>query len=78
MINAVGPLLKRWFRPDVRGLDAMPDGGALVVSNHSGGMLTPDVLVFASAFYRAFGTAAQSRPWATMRCSRARSRRTWD
>jgi 1-acyl-sn-glycerol-3-phosphate acyltransferase len=55
MINAVGPLLKRWFRPDVRGLDAIPDGGALVVSNHSGGMLTPDVLVFASAFYRAFG-----------------------
>ena len=30
-------------------------GGALVVSNHSGGMFTPDVLVFAPAFYDKFG-----------------------
>ena len=30
-------------------------GGALLVSNHSGGMLTPDVLVFAPAFYDKFG-----------------------
>ena len=30
-------------------------GGALVVSNHSGGMFTPDVLVFAPAFYEKFG-----------------------
>ncbi|MCW2650232.1 MAG: hypothetical protein QOE41_3105 [Mycobacterium sp.] len=29
--------------------------GALVVSNHSGGMLTPDVLIFAAAYYRKFG-----------------------
>jgi 1-acyl-sn-glycerol-3-phosphate acyltransferase len=53
--NAVGPIIKGWFRSEVRGLDAFPLGGALVVSNHSGGMLTPDVLVFASAFYDAFG-----------------------
>ena len=53
--NAVGPIIKRWFRSEVRGLDAFPLGGALVVSNHSGGMLTPDVVVFASAFYDAFG-----------------------
>lgn len=30
-------------------------GGALVVSNHSGGMLTPDVLIFAPEFYGHFG-----------------------
>jgi 1-acyl-sn-glycerol-3-phosphate acyltransferase len=30
-------------------------GGALVVSNHSGGMFTPDVLIFAPAFYAKFG-----------------------
>lgn len=30
-------------------------GGALIVGNHSGGMLTPDVLIFAAAFYRRFG-----------------------
>ncbi|PRC44734.1 glycerol acyltransferase, partial [Mycobacterium sp. ITM-2017-0098] len=29
--------------------------GALVVSNHSGGMMTPDVLVFAPEFYKQFG-----------------------
>ena len=54
--NTVGILIKRWFRAEVRGLDNMPAaGGALVVSNHSGGMLTPDVLIFAPAFYKKFG-----------------------
>lgn len=52
----VGPLIKRYFRAEVRGLDSMPAaGGALLVSNHSGGMLTPDVLVFAPEFYKRFG-----------------------
>jgi 1-acyl-sn-glycerol-3-phosphate acyltransferase len=54
--NWVGPVIKRYFRAEVRGLEAMPPaGGALVVSNHSGGMFTPDVLVFASEFYDKFG-----------------------
>jgi 1-acyl-sn-glycerol-3-phosphate acyltransferase len=52
----VGPLIRRYFRAEVRGIESMPAaGGALVVSNHSGGMLTPDVLVFAPQFYRHFG-----------------------
>ena len=56
LVNAAGPIARRWFRFEVRGLESMPsDGGALVVSNHSGGMLTPDVLIFASAFYGKFG-----------------------
>jgi 1-acyl-sn-glycerol-3-phosphate acyltransferase len=56
LINAAMPLAKRWFRPEVRGLESFPRaGGALVVSNHSGGILTPDVLIFASAFYNTFG-----------------------
>src|SRR6185295_16226285 len=54
--NWVGPVIKRYFRAEVRGLDSLPGaGGALVVSNHSGGMFTPDVLVFAPAFYEKFG-----------------------
>ena len=54
--NWVGPIIKRYFRVEVRDLDAMPAvGGALVVSNHSGGMFTPDVLIFAPAFYDKFG-----------------------
>ena len=52
----VGPVIKRYFRAEVRDLDRMPSaGGALLVSNHSGGMFTPDVLVFAPAFYEKFG-----------------------
>src|ERR1700760_3291904 len=54
--NAVGPIFKRYFRAEVRGLESFPEsGGALVVSNHSGGMLTPDVMIFAPAFYNEFG-----------------------
>jgi 1-acyl-sn-glycerol-3-phosphate acyltransferase len=56
LINAVRPVSKGWFRWEVRGLESFPaEGGALVVSNHSGGMLTPDVLIYASAFYDQFG-----------------------
>ena len=52
----VGPAIKRYFRAEVHNLDAIPAaGGALLVSNHSGGMFTPDVLVFAPAFYNKFG-----------------------
>jgi 1-acyl-sn-glycerol-3-phosphate acyltransferase len=55
-VSAAAPLARRWFRFQVRGLESLPpDGGALMVSNHSGGMLTADVLTFAAAFYRRFG-----------------------
>ncbi|ULE31701.1 lysophospholipid acyltransferase family protein [Mycobacterium sp. IDR2000157661] len=54
--NTVGPLIKGYFRAEVRDVDRIPAaGGALVVSNHSGGMFTPDVLIFAPAFYDEFG-----------------------
>jgi 1-acyl-sn-glycerol-3-phosphate acyltransferase len=50
------PLLKAWFRPEVRGLDRIPASGAvLLVGNHSGGNVAPDTLVFATAFIRRFG-----------------------
>lgn len=54
--NVIGPVVSRYFRSEVRDLGNLPDsGGALIVSNHSGGVLTPDVLIFAPAFYDAFG-----------------------
>ena len=54
--STVGPVINRWFRSEVRNLDNVPPaGGALVVSNHSGGIFTPDVLIFSSAFYDKFG-----------------------
>lgn len=54
--NLIGPLVARYFRADVKDLANVPAvGGALIVSNHSGGVLTPDVLIFAPAFYNTFG-----------------------
>lgn len=53
------PLLRlatrAWFRSEVHDVDRIPDGAALVVSNHSGGLLAMDVPVFAVAFTDTFG-----------------------
>jgi 1-acyl-sn-glycerol-3-phosphate acyltransferase len=56
VIGAAWPLIRRYFRAEVRGLELLPpSGAALMVCNHSGGMLTPDVPVFGPAFYARFG-----------------------
>ncbi|WP_203337453.1 lysophospholipid acyltransferase family protein [Nocardioides limicola] len=47
--------MKVWFRSEVRGLENVPDGGALLVANHSGGMLAMDVPVIAVDFFSHFG-----------------------
>jgi 1-acyl-sn-glycerol-3-phosphate acyltransferase len=45
-----------YFRPDVRGLENIPPGGpALLVGNHSGGLVIADTFVFSAAFYDHFG-----------------------
>jgi 1-acyl-sn-glycerol-3-phosphate acyltransferase len=49
------PFLKRYFRSEVRGLENLPPGGALVVCNHSGGMLPMDVPILAADFYHEQG-----------------------
>ncbi len=43
------PALWRWFTPEVRGLERIPDGPALYVGNHSGGFVSPDTWIFAIA-----------------------------
>ncbi|MEB3070542.1 lysophospholipid acyltransferase family protein [[Mycobacterium] vasticus] len=48
--------VKGYFRSEVHGLEHIPDGGALLVSNHSGGMVPMDVPVVVVAFYDHFGT----------------------
>lgn len=56
MIDAARPVGKAWFRWEVHGLDSFPrTGGALVVSNHSGGIMTTDTLIFSTAFYDRLG-----------------------
>ncbi len=47
LLAALRPLAEHWFRVEVRGVDNLPsEGGALVVSNHSG-VLPVDALVTA-------------------------------
>jgi 1-acyl-sn-glycerol-3-phosphate acyltransferase len=55
VIGWLRPLIKGYHRAEVRGLDSFPAGGALVVSNHSGGLFPMDVPVFATGFYEKFG-----------------------
>jgi 1-acyl-sn-glycerol-3-phosphate acyltransferase len=47
--------VKLYFRSEVRGLEHLPEGGALLVSNHSGGLVAMDVPVVAVAFQDYFG-----------------------
>jgi 1-acyl-sn-glycerol-3-phosphate acyltransferase len=55
VMGTIRPLLKRYFRSEVHGLDKVPAGGALVVSNHSGGQMAVDVPVFAVDWYAKHG-----------------------
>ena len=55
VMGVLRPFLKGYHRAEVRGLETFPAGGALVVANHSGGLLAMDVPVFASGFYEEFG-----------------------
>ena len=59
-IERTVPLMKKtfsnYFRGEVRGLENIPeDGPALLVGNHSGGLMIADTFVFATAFYEYFG-----------------------
>jgi 1-acyl-sn-glycerol-3-phosphate acyltransferase len=52
---ALRPAVKAWLRSEVRGLEHIPPGGVLLVSNHSGGALPTDMPVFAADYYKKFG-----------------------
>ena len=54
-IAALRPAVKGWLRSEVRGLERIPAGGVLLVSNHSGGALPTDMPVFAVDYYKRFG-----------------------
>lgn len=55
IVDLTRPITKKYFRSQVRGMDNIPDGPCLVVGNHSGGLLTPDMSVFAVAYYDRYG-----------------------
>ena len=54
-MSVLRPAVKAWLRSEVRGLDRIPPGGVLLVSNHSGGALPTDMPVFATDYYGKFG-----------------------
>lgn len=58
-LRAARPLLERfasYFRPEVRGFDLLPAHGPfLVVGNHSGGQIPPDLPVLLTAWWRERG-----------------------
>jgi 1-acyl-sn-glycerol-3-phosphate acyltransferase len=55
-VERVRPLLEtyvRYFRPEVRGFERLPDSGPfLVVGNHSGGATPPDLPILLTAWWR--------------------------
>lgn len=56
LVALTRPMYKLYFRSEVRGLDHLPpDGPALVVANHSGGLMTVDAQVFLVDYYTRFG-----------------------
>lgn len=58
-LRAVRPILERfasYFRPEVRGFERLPPRGPfLVVGNHSGGQMAPDIPVLLTAWWRERG-----------------------
>ncbi len=56
-LDAIEGPLDRWFRPVVRGFERIPQGSALVVANHNGGVLMPDLWMIGAAFRKARGSA---------------------
>ena len=54
----LGPFLERWFEPEVRGLGQIPDGPALYVGNHNGGLCSADTFILGTHLHRERGLGA--------------------
>lgn len=55
IVAVTRPIVKHYFRSEVRGLDNIPPGPSLVVGNHSGGLTSFDLSVFAVDYYDKYG-----------------------
>ncbi len=55
VVDLTRPIVKHYFRSEVRGLENLPDGASLVVGNHSGGLTSFDLSVFAVGYYDTYG-----------------------
>lgn len=63
LVRWLGPVLKFYFRAEVRGVENFPAEQTMVVANHDGGMLPLDGLILGAAWHRHFDF---SRPLAVM------------
>jgi 1-acyl-sn-glycerol-3-phosphate acyltransferase len=54
VVQAIQPILRHYFRGEVRGLERVPAGQTLIVANHDGGMLPVDGLLFGAEWHRRF------------------------
>ena len=57
-IGMLEPALEAFFDPVVRGIERIPEGAALYVGNHNGGLLSADTFIFGAAAFRAHGIDA--------------------
>lgn len=57
-LEQVRPWLQRFFEPQVRGVERLPEGAALLVANHNAGVLMPDVFILGDALFREAGSRA--------------------
>lgn len=56
LLPALWLAVSAWFRPDVQGLHHIPnEGPALIVGNHSGGLISPEVFISQLAVSAYFG-----------------------
>jgi 1-acyl-sn-glycerol-3-phosphate acyltransferase len=53
--RALHGVLERWFHAEVRGIDRLPPGAALIVGNHNALIMTPESFLFGFAVYRERG-----------------------
>lgn len=55
-LPVLAPFFEHYHQLDVRGLDRVGPGAALVVGNHNGGIMAPDMFALMVAFWSARGT----------------------
>ncbi len=55
VVDGLVPLLQRYFKAKVLGLERIPQGGGIYVGNHNGGSLTPDSYLLGAALYQRGG-----------------------
>ena len=57
LATAVDTIVRPYFRAEVRGVDRIPAGPALFVSNHNAGLLAPEALLLCATVQRRRGLA---------------------